>query len=153
MARGCFVAVRAVQKRLSSNWNRTNFSWLRNRNPDEVIHYLKKGLPVGSVKWLGEQIELPELQCASLLQIAGRTLARRKKEGHLQAAESERVFRVSTLFEKAIQVLNNREAAKQWFKSPQKALAGNSPLEYCDTEIGAREVEDLLGRIEHGVFG
>jgi putative toxin-antitoxin system antitoxin component (TIGR02293 family) len=39
-----------------------------------------------------------------------------------------------------------------WLKSPQKALGGKTPLEYSDTEPGAREVEDLLGRLEHGVF-
>jgi uncharacterized protein (DUF2384 family) len=26
------------------------------------------------------------------------------------------------------------------------------PLDYAETEIGAREVEDLLGRIEYGVY-
>jgi uncharacterized protein (DUF2384 family) len=26
------------------------------------------------------------------------------------------------------------------------------PLEYAETELGAREVEHLLGRIEHGVY-
>jgi uncharacterized protein (DUF2384 family) len=32
------------------------------------------------------------------------------------------------------------------------AFHGECPLDFADTEIGAREVEVLLGRIEHGVF-
>jgi len=31
-------------------------------------------------------------------------------------------------------------------------LGGETPLEYAETEVGAREVEDLLGRIEYGVY-
>jgi putative toxin-antitoxin system antitoxin component (TIGR02293 family) len=81
-----------------------------------------------------------------------RTLGRRKEQGRLTLAESERVFRLATLFEKATQVLGDRENARQWIASPKKALGGRSPLEYADTEVGAREVEDLLGRLEHGVF-
>jgi hypothetical protein len=39
-----------------------------------------------------------------------------------------------------------------WFTSPKIPLDGKTPLECADTEIGAKEVEDLLGRLEHGVF-
>jgi len=56
------------------------------------------------------------------------------------------------LFDKAIEVLASMEAAREWMKTPKKPLADKTPLEYCDTEPGAREVEDLLGRTEHGVF-
>lgn len=35
---------------------------------------------------------------------------------------------------------------------PHLALGGDSPLALADTELGAREVDDLLGRLEHGVY-
>jgi putative toxin-antitoxin system antitoxin component (TIGR02293 family) len=44
------------------------------------------------------------------------------------------------------------ERAREWFKAPNRALGNTTPFEYADTEPGAREVEDVLGRIEHGVF-
>jgi putative toxin-antitoxin system antitoxin component (TIGR02293 family) len=56
------------------------------------------------------------------------------------------------LFTKAQEVLRGRENARLWFTSPKIALGGKTPLEYADTELGAREVEDLLSRLEHGVF-
>ena len=34
----------------------------------------------------------------------------------------------------------------------QKALGEKVPLELLVTELGAREVEALIGRLEHGVF-
>jgi len=83
---------------------------------------------------------------------ATRTLARRKKEGRFHSDESERVLRIASLFDRALQVLHSQDRVQLWFKSPQKGLGGKTPLEYADTEPGAREVEDLLGRLEHGVF-
>jgi putative toxin-antitoxin system antitoxin component (TIGR02293 family) len=53
---------------------------------------------------------------------------------------------------KAVEVLESEENARQWLTSPQFGLGGEVPLEYAGTEVGAREVEDLLGRIEYGVY-
>jgi putative toxin-antitoxin system antitoxin component (TIGR02293 family) len=49
-------------------------------------------------------------------------------------------------------VMASKEAGRQWLSSPQVGLGGAVPLEYAETELGAREVEHLLGRIEHGVY-
>ena len=66
--------------------------------------------------------------------------------------ESERVLRIGALFDRAVVVFGDEDQARQWLKSSQRALGGRTPLEYADTEPGAREVEDLLGRLEYGVF-
>jgi uncharacterized protein (DUF2384 family) len=36
--------------------------------------------------------------------------------------------------------------------SPQPALGGATPIEVAQTELGSREIENLVGRIEHGVY-
>jgi putative toxin-antitoxin system antitoxin component (TIGR02293 family) len=43
-------------------------------------------------------------------------------------------------------------AARSWFSAPAPALANRTPLEVSSTDVGAREVENLIGRLEHGVF-
>ena len=43
--------------------------------------------------------------------------------------------------------------AQRWMKAPNRALDGMRPLDELDTEIAAREVEDVLGRIRYGIFG
>jgi putative toxin-antitoxin system antitoxin component (TIGR02293 family) len=53
---------------------------------------------------------------------------------------------------KAIEVMESEEDARRWLTSPQFGLGGVVPLAYAETEVGAREVEDLLGRIEYGVY-
>lgn len=56
------------------------------------------------------------------------------------------------LYKIAAQVLEQPEAAEQWLKSPQHALGGAIPLDLARTEAGVRAVEELLGRMEHGVY-
>ena len=62
------------------------------------------------------------------------------------------LWRIGYLFERASTVLGGPERAREWFKHPKKALGGKMPLEYADTEPGRIEIEDLLGRLEHGGF-
>jgi len=119
---------------------------------DEIIQYLKKGLPFLSFEHLGREIDISDTYLANLTNITSRTLARRKQEGRLRLDESERLFRLSSLYERASEVLGSTVSARNWLKTAKKALGGKTPLEYADTEIGAREVEELLGRLEHGVF-
>ena len=117
-----------------------------------LIQNIKKGLPISAFEKIQMELEVSADTLAAAVNIAGRTLARRKKEGRFLPDESERVLRIASLFDRALQVLHDQNRVKLWFKSPQKALGGKTPLEYADTEPGAREVEDLLGRLEHGVF-
>lgn len=125
---------------------------LRETNREELIRLIKGGLPIASFNRLRSDLDIPFTALARVANIALRTLARRKKEGKFSANESERVLRFALLFEKAVDVLGNAETARQWMKTPKKALGGKLPLDYADTEPGAREVEELLGRIEHGIF-
>lgn len=91
-------------------------------------------------------------EVAGFVAISLRTLARRQKEGRLHPDESDRVWRASLIFDMVVDLFEGDvPAARQWLQSPQKALGGKTPLEFASTGVGAREVEDLIGRLEHGV--
>ena len=119
---------------------------------EDLIIPLKEGLPVSSLHRLCENIGVPENRMALTVNIAQRTLTRRKKEGRLKPDESERVLRIARIYERAVEVMGDQERARQWFRTKVKGLGGNTPLEFADTEPGAQAVSDLLGRIEDGVF-
>ena len=122
------------------------------RDTAKAISQIKSGVPVKVFFALKGQLNISAEQLGHIVGIAPRTLLRRKQEGRLKKEESERVVRLQRLFEKALDVFEDRTAAQSWFNSPQLALGGKTPLDYADTELGAREVENLLSRIEHGVF-
>ena len=98
-------------------------------------------------------IALPIGEVAALIQIPPRTLTRRRSGGRLQPDESDRLLRAARLFQLTVELFeSNIDAARAWFSSPKKALGGKTPLEFARTEVGAREVENLIGRLEHGVY-
>jgi putative toxin-antitoxin system antitoxin component (TIGR02293 family) len=101
---------------------------------------------------LQASLKVPMEKLVPRLGISKATLHRRKASGKLDPAESDRVVRFARLMGKAVEVLESENNARQWLTSPQFGLGGAVPLDYADTEVGAREVEDLLGRIEHGVY-
>ena len=125
---------------------------IRSKNTQDIIKQIKKGLPVSSFEKLRKNLDISEKALSSTVKIAKRTLTRRKQDGRFKVDESERVFRIARLFDKAVDVLEDHHLARKWFKEPARALNGKTPLEFADTELGAQEVEDLLGRIEYGVF-
>ena len=53
---------------------------------------------------------------------------------------------------RAINVLGTPEKADEWLVIPNRALGGATPLSMLGTKTGAQAVEDVLGRIEYGVF-
>lgn len=120
--------------------------------PSKLIEVLRAGLPVQELHDLQTSLDVPMDKLFPMLGISKATLHRRKAEGRLDQAESDRVVRYAKLMGKAVGVLESEENARQWLTSPQFGLGGAVPLEYAETEVGAREVEDLLGRIEHGVY-
>lgn len=118
----------------------------------QVIHLLKSGLPVRELDELQSRLELPMEKLAPMLGISKATLHRRKAAGRLDVAESDRVVRFARLLGKAVFVMESLENGRRWLMSPQVGLGGEIPLEFAETEVGAREVESLLGRIEYGVY-
>lgn len=118
----------------------------------EAAGLVRAGLPVAAVGRLQSASGLTQQRIKSVARISEGSLARRKKSGRLSEAESERLLRVSRVVEKAIALHGgDRAAAGRWLETALPVLGGQSPLDLSRTEPGAREVEDLIGRIEHGV--
>ena len=114
-----------------------------------VAEALEQGLPSSAVDRVISLMGLNQTSMSDLLDISTSTLKRRSV---LKSTSSERLFRISSLFQKALEVFEDRTEARRWFMNPKRALGGKTPLEYSETEVGAREVEDLLGRLEYGVY-
>ena len=120
---------------------------------DELIRRIERGFSFKALKTLETLSGVGASSIASAIGIPERTLARRKAAGRLSPEESERLFRISTLFEKAVELFEgDASAAVSWLMAPRSALGNQSPLTYSRTEVGAREVENLIGRLEQGVF-
>ena len=54
---------------------------------------------------------------------------------------------------RAIEVLGSKARTIAWLRTPLTGLNGRTPLQAIANAEGRQEVDDILGRIEHGVFG
>ncbi len=117
-----------------------------------LVAWVEEGLPYRALERLRSNVGLSREALADLVQIKPRTLDRRKG-GRLRPEESDRLLRAARVFGGTIALFEgDADAARTWLSSPQRALGGAVPLEMARTEVGAREVESLVGRLEHGVF-
>lgn len=121
-------------------------------SPSQIIEVIQGGLPVQELNVLQAGLGVPMERLAPKIGISRATLQRRKAGGRLGREESDRVVRFARLMGKAVEVFETEENARRWLNSPQIGLGGAVPLDYAEIEVGAREVEDLLGRIEYGVY-
>ena len=135
-------------------WNLSHDKSILARGEDEwrghVVGRLRSGLPKSAFSRLCSVVDLSKPALCGLLAVDAKLLDRQRC---LRPAESDRVFRLGHIFQRALDVTGDPDAAREWLKTPNPALDDQTPLSMADTELGAKEVEDILGRIEHGVFG
>lgn len=116
-----------------------------------MLTNVRKGLTFNSIVMLAKALDVPIKEMAALLSISATTLARRKKDRQLKADESDRVVRLARLKDAAVDMMGDDRKAIEWLKTPSVILLGECPLVHANTEIGARAVEDMIVRIQHGV--
>jgi len=118
----------------------------------ELRDAVRRGLPFSAFVALTKQLEISPQHFTAVLGIPPRTVARRKEARHLNPQESDRLYRVASAVSQAVEVLGSIDKARVWLKTPNRALGCEIPLDLLDTEIGARQVEEVLLRLNYGIF-
>ncbi len=111
---------------------------------------IREGFRPAVVEELMRASGLTLKELASALDLSPRTLQRRRDRGRLAHFESDRLYRLARIVAIANDFLGDRERALRWLKRPNRALGGIAPVAAIDTEPGARQVENILGRIAYG---
>ena len=118
----------------------------------DLVHAIQKGFRYQTFERFRRNIALPVETIMALVNIPRRTLTRRKLEGRFAPEESDRLVRASRVYSKALQLFDgDSQAASHWLVVPQRGLGGGIPVALSSTDVGAREVERLIDRLEHGV--
>jgi putative toxin-antitoxin system antitoxin component (TIGR02293 family) len=113
---------------------------------------VRTGIPSASVRALAAATSTTLTLLQDLADIDRGTFARRSKNKmRLKPSESDRIARIARIAARAIETLG-REHGLAWLRERNRALGGRIPVELLQTDIGAAQVEQILGRIEYGVF-
>lgn len=125
---------------------------LRTYETAQLHSRVREGLSYETFERLRRVLDLPASRAAELLQIPTRTLARRREIKRFEPEESDRLIRLSRLVGLALQLFEgDLEEMRSWLTTAHAALDQQTPVDFATTEIGAREVENLIGRLEHGI--
>ena len=118
-----------------------------------LAELVREGLPVKALFLLAERRDLRQAEISEKIGIPQRTLTRRLSEASLLTpAESDRTVRMARVYANAVEMIGDEGRAILWLTTPNRALGGERPLDQLDTDVGARLVEDILGRIAYGVY-
>lgn len=113
---------------------------------------LHAGLPYEVFERLAQFTDITRTALAIHLGIAPATLQRRLKVRQFNAEESDRLFRLASVYKAALDLFEDDvEATRRWLVEPVRGLGNHRPLEMLGTSAETQAVLDLIGRLEHGV--
>lgn len=123
------------------------------RSNIDFIKIVRRGLPTQAVRHLFAEMLITRDEIAKALQIPTRTFSRRMKSAAFEPIESEKLIRLGRVYAFAKEVFNDDATkATEWIKRPNRALGNVTPLSLLDSELGAEQVNDTLGRLQEGVI-
>ena len=122
-------------------------------SPINYYQVVRKGFPVEALVQVARYYEIPKSRMAILVGTSERTLDRlKKKQEPLNPSASDRLYRFARMAARANEIFESAETARKWLKRPNRALEGVAPVDLLDTDAGSQQVDDLLTRIEYGVY-
>jgi putative toxin-antitoxin system antitoxin component (TIGR02293 family) len=115
---------------------------------DAVQH----GLPTSALRVLARRLcgDDARAQRALMLRVVPEATLRRRRR-QLAPRESERTERLARVLALAEDVLGSLDDARAFLHAAHGRLGGRRPLDAALTELGARQVEEILRSIEHGL--
>ena len=149
--------VEAFRRQLKDGWRGSQHSYvvllgLKTQDVAGIHSRVEAGLSYAALERLQRVLGLPTGRVSELLRIPARTLARRRAAKRLDTDESDRLVRLARVVGLALRLFEgNLDEARAWLSTSQRALGDRAPLEFASSEVGAREVENLIGRLDHGI--
>jgi len=122
------------------------------KTPLAWVEAVEKGLPVARLESFAKRIAPGNAQFKYHI-VKKATYARRKeaKPARLSKEESEVLLRIAQVFAFAEEVWGGADNAIAFLSTPHPLLEGQPPLDVAlRSEVGARLVEDILGRLAYG---
>lgn len=121
-------------------------------SPFDLIAQSRAGMGHEAVRRVATLLELTIRELSILLSLNERTMARRLVDGSLNKVESERLLLLMALAAHGLRVFEDQGKFNRWLRRPLEILGNQTPLQLLDTATGFQVVDQILGRIEYGVY-
>ena len=121
----------------------------------ERVRIARRGITVAEAVETMRTWSVPVAQFAAILGCSERTWARVRggsPDVLLPVTTSDRLLRSLRVLTHAGAVFDDEADARAWMSAPNTALGGESPLSLLDTDEGVRLVDEVLTRLQFGVY-
>jgi putative toxin-antitoxin system antitoxin component (TIGR02293 family) len=108
-------------------------------------------LPKAALRQTASRIFSSKLEQKQLMNRIVPEATFKRRRDRLSAAESERTERIARVVADAEYVWVDRDDARRFLTSSHPSLGGKTPIDAAMTELGARQVEEILAKIFHGL--
>lgn len=118
---------------------------------EKVRRAVEDGLPVETVRELQAELKRIGVRRPSEFVEAIVSRATRQRRDRLRPEEGERLLRVARVVSLALEVWGDEGDAGAFLTEPHALLGGATPIERATSEIGARQVEEILWGLHLGL--
>jgi putative toxin-antitoxin system antitoxin component (TIGR02293 family) len=121
------------------------------RSIQELSQAVAQGLPKDALKATVRRVFARPKEANEVMYRIVPSATYKRRRTRMKAQESERTERLARVIASAEFVWNNAEKAHRWLVKPHPELGRSAPIDCAFTELGARQVEELLNRIYYGL--
>lgn len=111
-----------------------------------------KGIPKLSLLNLAAILHAPMKDIAQLLNVSYKTLGRKKDTDILDNVTSSHSIEIANTLAKGLYVFEDAEKLNRWLQKPNRALNNQKPFDLLNTQTGIKLVNQVIGRIDEGVY-
>ncbi len=123
------------------------------RHDYDLIELVKEGLPMESVAFLQRNLGFTNKEMSHILAISESTYQRRiRAKSRLTQDETEKAISLSEIYEKGIDVFENKDDFSYWLASRLPPLLNQRPVDMLGSMIGRKQVMNVLNAILHGIY-
>jgi putative toxin-antitoxin system antitoxin component (TIGR02293 family) len=120
------------------------------RTVGDLRRAVESGLPVASLDRVARHVGRDDRETAELkYRIVPKTTLRRRRR--LDTEESQRLERLARIAALAEQVWEDDDLAHRFLTTAQPQLDGERPMDLTRSELGSRQVEMLLMKLEYAL--
>jgi putative toxin-antitoxin system antitoxin component (TIGR02293 family) len=117
-----------------------------------LIEIARKGLKMSYLHLVSKGLSLSLQEISTILHVSMRTLQRYAASKVLDSDISAKLLHLDALKTEGVDVFGSERDFNVWLRTELPVLQGHTPLSYLDTPFGFQLVQQVLGRIKHGIF-
>ena len=143
------VSVQKIMDGLGGN----RFSKRQGQHEFDLIELGQEGLPMESIAFLQNNFGLTNKEMSHILSISESTYQRRiRAKAKLTQDETEKAISLAEVYEKGMEVFENKEDLEYWLNSRVLALQQKKPIDLLGSMIGRKQIMNVLNALLYGLF-